>query len=382
MRIVFFVFRYWPSVGGVEKYIHQLAQALLAMGHEVDVVAGATEPGWPEHETHEGVAIHRFPAYRSPLRIRWWMTRHLGLFRRADVIHVSNTHMLECFWRMVGVFVSRRKVFLTRHGLSYIHPVPEWEKRRAIRSLKLAAGVVHDGAFIQKWLGVEPDICPDQGLAPPPDELPVTPEPEPTSAIFIGRLEPDSGFSVYLDATEILVRDRGRVFHLDVFGDGSLASSLRDRAERNGLPVTFHGRVENAQDRIGEACFAFVDGRMVIQEAMARRRLVFAAYPDPLKGDYVGGESFSPHIVTVQSGAELADRVTHFIDQGDERRGMVERAFEQVRTLTWTRTAETYLGLWRKRLAVQSPERSRWETFKTALILNHETSTPKATWAR
>ncbi|MCH7604164.1 MAG: hypothetical protein IIB54_15510, partial [Planctomycetes bacterium] len=111
-------------------------------------------------EVYESVPIHRFPQYRSPLRARWRILRHIDLLHRADVIHVSNTHMLEYFWRMVGCLVSRRKVFLTRHGMSYIHPVPAWEKRRAVRSLDLTAGVVHDGAFIEKWLGVEPDLCP------------------------------------------------------------------------------------------------------------------------------------------------------------------------------------------------------------------------------
>ena len=164
MKLVFFVHRYWPSVGGVEKYIHELCRSLLSMGHEVDVVAGATVPGLAGHETHEGVRVHRFPATRSPVRCRLWMWRHLALFRAADVIHVSNTHMIEYFWRMMGPLIDQRKVFLTRHGMSYTHPLPEAERRRAHRSLGLAAGVVHDGEFIEKWLGVRADICPDQGI--------------------------------------------------------------------------------------------------------------------------------------------------------------------------------------------------------------------------
>ena len=40
MRILFFVHRYWPSVGGVEKYIFELARSLMDGGHAVTVVAG------------------------------------------------------------------------------------------------------------------------------------------------------------------------------------------------------------------------------------------------------------------------------------------------------------------------------------------------------
>ena len=382
MNIVFFVHRYWPVVGGVERYVHELAKALVAQGHRVNVVAGATDATLPEQDAHEGISIHRFPMQRSPLRARWWLLRNLGLFVRADVIHVSNTHMLEFFWRMVGFLVSRRKVFLTRHGLSYTHPVPDWEKRRAKRSIGLAAGVVHDGEFIGKWLGLKPDLCPNQGLSPPADELPYVAEPPPTSAAYIGRIEPDSGIRIYIDAVKILARDMGRPFHLDVYGDGSLLPSLRERVKRTDLPVTFHGRVANAQDRIVEACFAFIDGRMAIQEAMARRRLVLAGYTDPLKRDYVAGEPFSPHIVPVSSGAELAERVAHYIDHPDKRHALIEQAHRHARSLTWSRTAEAYTSLWANHLTSRAPRPSRWEFFKTALILNHEASTAKTTWAR
>ncbi|MCH7871414.1 MAG: glycosyltransferase [Planctomycetes bacterium] len=247
--------------------------------------------------------------------------------------------------------------------------------------MRLVAGVVHDGEFIGRWLGLTPDICPDQGLTPTADELAFVPEPPPTSAAYIGRIEPDSGIQIYIDAVEILAGNMKRQFHLDVYGDGSLLPSLRKRVDRADLPVTFHGRVANAQDRVVEACFAFIDGRMAIQEAMARRRLVLAGYTDPLKRDYVAGELFSPHIVTVSNGAELADQVAYYIDHPDKRHALIERAYLHARTLTWPRTAEAYTSLWAKHLASRTPRQSRWEFLKTALLLNHEASTAKTTWA-
>ncbi len=381
MRILFFVHRYWPAVGGVEKYIHRLAAALLERGHQVDVVAGATTEGLAERERNEGIRIHRFPATRSPLRARLWLWRNLGLFRKADVIHVSNTHMLEYLWRMFGLMLDRRKVFLTRHGLSYIHPVPEWEKRRAVRSLRLAAGVVHDGAFIEKWLGVKPDLCPDQGLFPAADDLPSVPEPPPTTATYIGRLEPDSGISIYLDAVHHLTRKAGKTFSLDVYGDGSLAQSLRERVERQRLPVRFHGRVKDAQQFVSDACFAFIDGRMAMQEAMARRRLVCAAYVDPLKRDYVEGESFSPFLASAGDGERLAQQVLFYIDETKQRHVLVRRAHDQARTLTWSRTAAAYVGLWHERLAVSRPSGSLTRLASLILSLNRETRLPKSQWA-
>ncbi|MGD2109076.1 MAG: glycosyltransferase family 4 protein [Phycisphaerae bacterium] len=382
MRIAFVVHRYWPLVGGVEKYIHELAKALIAMGHDVDVITAALKDGLAIREVHEGVQIHRFPALRSRMRSRLWFLAHFALLQRADVVHVSNTHMLETLWRTLGILVDRRKVFLTRHGMSYVYPVPEAEKRRAVRSLRMACGVIHDGAFIEKWLGVKPDLCPDQGLSPVADDIEHTPEPPPRSATYIGRLEPDSGIGIYMDAVRRLVHEHDRAFELHVYGDGSLAGELSEQASREELPVHFHGRKPDAQRHINDTCFAFIDGRMAIQEAMARRRLVLAAYVDPLKRDYVGTEPFSPYLVAVGSGAELAERVCHYIDHPDQRRALVERAFEHARTLSWRRTAEAYLRVWQQRLADPLPGPSMLEALKLGWRLNRETNMSKEAWAQ
>lgn len=381
MKIVFVVHRYWPAVGGVEKYIHELAGALLRMGHTVSIVAGAHTDGLPERDRHDDIPVLRYPACRSALRTRLWMLRHVSLFRSADVVHVSNTHVLELFWRMVGPLVDPRKVFLTRHGMSYQCPVPESEKRRAHRSLELAAGVIHDGAFIEPWLGVKPDCCPDQGLSPSTDELTFVPEPPPTSAAYIGRLEPDSGIGIYLDAVRLLVRKHGRDFSMQVYGDGSLSDTLRREVCDQSLPVTFHGRTPNAQARIADACFAFIDGRMAMQEAMARRRLVFAAYVDPLKRDYVSGETFSPYLIPVCTAEGLAEKVDFYARHPIERANIIERAYAHSRSLTWRRTAEAYVDLWMQRLASPRPGLTRRAILRQMFSLNREPKAPKSRWA-
>lgn len=353
MRITFFVHRYWPVVGGVEKYIEELGRALVRAGHEVTVVAGATKAGLVEHEVRDEIEIYRFPAHRSPLRCRAWLWRHRKLFTRAEVVSISNTHMLEYFCRMYGPMVSRDNVFLIRHGMSYRYPVPHEERQRARRSVGLVRGVVHDGEFIGKWLAIEPDLCPNQGLSPPASELPHVPEPAPNSAVYVGRVEPDSGIRIYLDAVRRL-NDSGFKFHLDAYGDGTLLPELRAQVEREGLPVQFHGRMANAQERITDGCFAFIDGRLAIQEALARRRLVLAAYVDPLKRDYVGIEAFSPFIVPVGSGEELAARVRQFSADAAARHSLIERGFAHAQTLTWDATARAVLGLWRSKLGERS----------------------------
>jgi len=374
VRILFFVYRFWPEVGGVEKYIQLLSAALCEMGHEVRILTPAHRPGLPARETHDGLEIHRFPGYRSPARAWLRLMRLRRLFRWATVIHVSNTHVLEYFYRMVAWTLPDRPVFLTRHGMSYLYPVPASERARARRSLEWVDGVAHDGCFIEKRLGVRPDIVPDQGLWPEANDLPVIAEPPPESAVFVGRLEADSGIQMYVDAIACLRDQHRRTVTLHVYGGGSLEEHLRRRVERQDLPVVFHGWQPGAQDRITDGCFAFVAGRMAMQEAMARRRLVVAACVDPLKRDYVCGEPFSPHVVAGADAKSIALQVAYYATHETKRRQRVEAAYAYARRLSWKKTAAAYLELWSRAGAVASPRRrlSRLDRIRIAWQLRAE----------
>ncbi|NOS99187.1 MAG: glycosyltransferase family 4 protein [Phycisphaerales bacterium] len=358
MHVVFLTYRYWPAVGGVEKYVSELGRALVSMGHRVSVVTGAHAAGLPPRESRDGIQIRRLPAYRSALRCRFHLLRLRQLFAEADVVQISDVLMAEQYFTTVGWLLPRRPVFLTRHGLSYQCPVPEREKRRAGRVASLVDGVVDDGHFIAKWLQVCPGTVLDQGLSPPADEIHQRREPSPDCAVFVGRLDCDTGIRHYIDAVELLGRNHGLTMDLDVYGDGPLKCELQRRTTASALPVTFHGWVENAQDRFADGCFAFASGRLAIQEAMARRRLVVATWANALKRDYVLEEAFSPFLVGAGSPADIAAAVAHHVAHADHRSALVDGAYEYVRRLTWNRTADGFLSVWRERLSSRPVARS------------------------
>jgi len=229
--------------------------------------------------------------------------------------------------------------------------------------MDLASGFIHDGEFISRWLHVSADATPIQGLFPLADDLAEFPEPPPTSAVYVGRLEPDTAIRIYVEGIQELVTQHRRPMTFHVFGDGSLAPQLRAQAADQRLPIEFHGAVPDAQNQIPNYCFAFVDGRMAIQEAMARRRAVIAAYSNPLRRDYVCGESFSPFLVPVADASQLAVEVMQLIDQAPRRQALVQRAFSYAQTLSWDATAQEFLALWKARLTGSTPPlaiRDRW----------------------
>ena len=356
MRIVFLCNRFWPAVGGVERYVGELARALLAAGHRVVVVAGDHAGGLPAREEHKGVIIHRFPALRSPMRCRVRLLGLRRLFNHADIVHVCDTQMVEYYRRMIGWIVKPPTVCMTMHGMSCVHPVPQRELRNAHRATRYVDAVAHDGAFIGKWLRLTPDAVIPQGLRPKAGQLPHVPEPEEPSAVYVGRLEPDTGVGLYLDALIALRAKHGIDLPLHVYGAGSLEAALEEQAAAQGLNATFHGAVPHAQYRISDHKLAFVSGRMAIHEAMARRRAVVAAWCNPIRADYVGAEAFSPFILTGGSGDELAAHAARLLGDDAYRHELTTQALEHVRPLSWERTAEEYVRLWKG----AAEHRKRW----------------------
>ncbi|MGB3969416.1 MAG: glycosyltransferase family 4 protein, partial [Planctomycetota bacterium] len=89
MRIALLSFEYPPDTGfgGIGTYTWYQARALARLGHDVHVLAGATEPtGTLRHSEHDGVRVHRFRAGGAPMRMLqsldgprlWWTKNRLG----------------------------------------------------------------------------------------------------------------------------------------------------------------------------------------------------------------------------------------------------------------------------------------------------------------
>jgi glycosyltransferase involved in cell wall biosynthesis len=186
-------------------------------------------------------------------------------------------------------------------------------------------------------------------LRPAPKEIVQQAPPAAPSAIYVGRLERDTGVPLYLEAVRILRKRWNLSLPLHVYGDGALRAALADYATAHALSIAFHGAAADAQEQIGAHTLAFVSGRMTIHEALARRRPVIAAYVDPIRADYVRGESFSPFIATAGSGAEIAAHAARLIEDRSAWAEMTERGWQHVQALSWQRTAEAYVEFWSTR---------------------------------
>src|SRR5690606_37291946 len=133
----------------------------------------------------------------------------------------------------------------TFHGYEGYPLDPATIKRRQWIAGQVSA-VVQAGHFIEKWYGTKPDIVTYGGVDAPDINTRITPD---TDAVFVGRLEPDTGIKMYLEAL-LALKQQGRMVSFRVCGDGSLRTQLEDYARQHQLSVEFVGMVDDVQSYI------------------------------------------------------------------------------------------------------------------------------------
>ena len=94
MRILQVTPGYAPELGGVERHVQDVSEALARLGHDVVVVTMTADARLPRHEVVAGVEIRRLRAigprdYRLPLGLVRYLRQ-----QRFDIVHAHNYHAL------------------------------------------------------------------------------------------------------------------------------------------------------------------------------------------------------------------------------------------------------------------------------------------------
>ncbi len=334
-RVLMLAPSYLPRAGGVEKHIRLVARELLARGHEIRIATPRWEQDWAAEET-----LDEIPVRRLALDKRAGRRELIDWAAWADIVHTHDAYPFLKYYLPFRLRGPRKPVFATFHGYEgYPIPLEARLLRRIV--LWLTRGSICAGAFIPKWYrfrcthvthgGVDaPDHCPPVG----------------EGAVFVGRLEADTGFMGALAALRILKERHGIDLPVAVCGDGSLRAEGREFATVHGLPVTFHGFVPDVMPHICAARFAFTSGLLGMLEAMASGSVVLATYDNPLKEDYLRLFPGAGHICIAGTPGEMAQEVARLMSDPDGLQSCVDAAFDFARTQTWAAVADLYEGLW------------------------------------
>jgi glycosyltransferase involved in cell wall biosynthesis len=338
MNILFFSRLFNPHIGGVEKHIAEISKILMKKGHKVTLITEQYSKDLKEIENIEGINAVRIPNLKEgkikKFEIWKWLWRNRKLIKEADIVHCHDVF----FWYLPFRFIfPSKKIFTTFHGYE-CYPLKVSSVIMHRISEKLSMGNICVGNFIKKWYGTKTDFV-TYGAVGNQNVKERSVNVKKESAIFVGRLDEQTGILTYVNAIKIL-RKKYLDFEFLIVGDGKFRNQI-DKKMKIVKPL------KNADEYFYNYNFAFVSRYLSMMEAMAAKRLVFAVYDNPLKEDYLRMTPFSKYIVISNSQSELASKITYYLENLKAKDEMIKGAYSWVRKNTWEEMVNMYLRLWK-----------------------------------
>jgi glycosyltransferase involved in cell wall biosynthesis len=358
MKIVFITRFFYPHIGGVEKHCLKLGRELIRKGHKVEVVTSANsfEQGLGYHysraakdistRTVDGITVYYIKTGRISALEKFRAWKRLYTLRHvvesADVVHCHDIF----YWYLPFKFIfPRKKVFVTFHGYEG-NKIPT---RRAVfmhlLAEKLTMGNISIGGFFKKWYKTEPTYI-SFGAAEKKNVSEKKIKIKRIRAMFLGRLEEETGVMEYLEALSLL-KDKKINVNLDVFGSGSLLKTAEAYVKVSKLNVLFKGFVSDAEKYIKNYDFVFTSRYLGILESLASKRYVFAVYNNEIKKDYLVLTPFAKFISIAAGAEQIAREVNLCLSKSRQLKYKIEAGFNWAEKYTWESLADLYLKLWR-----------------------------------
>jgi glycosyltransferase involved in cell wall biosynthesis len=132
--------RYLPAIGGVERYVHEIARRLAVRGVEISVLTTDPTGHLPPHEIFDGVAISRVRAW--PRRRDYYFApdvyRTIVTSGAWDLVHVQSYHTFVAPLAMLAAGRRKLPYCVTFHGGGHSSPLrqllrrPQWALLRPL----------------------------------------------------------------------------------------------------------------------------------------------------------------------------------------------------------------------------------------------------------
>lgn len=329
---------YFPHVGGVEKHLRNINSNLNKKGYKVKVITEKYDNKLENNEVIEDVEVFRFPIIKFKiigLLLIWIrLMNFISIIKNSDIIHIHDVFI----WYLPFRFIfPNKKVYVTFHGYESYPVKTSAIILRKISEL-LSNGNICIGRFIEKWYKTKATLV-NYGAVDLNKFKPDNKKHYEYDAIFIGRLDDQTGILTYLEAVKI-IRKTKTDFQLLTIGDGKY---IRESKETS----TCLGFKDKPEKYLNKANFAFVSRYLSILEAFAAKKMVFAVYDNPIKKDYLLDTPYKEWIVIERSPEKLAKKVEYYLDNPDKAKILVNRAYSWVKNNTWENLTNIYIDLWK-----------------------------------
>ncbi len=309
-----------PDIGGVESHLSHLLPELRRLGYDSSIL----------NEKMLLSTSSWIPAYK--LKIWFGIAQKLPKLWRSDIIHIH-----DVFWWLLPFLpvLWWKKIFITFHGYESVTGPSRQQKFWHQLAALLTRGKICIGGFHEKWYGVVGDKLSYGAVTPLGTKLKKHSK---KSAIFIGRLESDTGFRSYLKAIR-LAKQAGVVVSLDVYGEGDERAWAETYCQKHKLPVRFFRFVPEARMHLSKYSHAFASQYLAILESLSAGVSVISYAGTAFKRDYLQMTPFSKWIQIATLPAEIVLALTKSVQPS-----LAARTWAQKQT--WKKLAKQYHELW------------------------------------
>ncbi len=342
-RVLFVSHRYKPALGGVEKHVGRVIKELVQFGVEITILTSSHTPSLSRQEQERNVRIFRLPYSweRNPPLVYLWMIVNRRRFRGFHVVHIHDTLPLLLWYLPLLVMDSATPVYATFHGFER-DPVPVIFKLLRKIAKRLVSGSICIGHFIPETYGVDCDVI----LTGATDCVDLVEQPR-NGAVFVGRLEQDTGLLEYIEAIALLREMHSIEMPLTLCGTGSLQKEASDLAVSKGIAMEQMGLVSNPQAVMNSNQICLAAGYLSILEAMSLGLPVIGIARSQLKAAYLNGVLKDGGPISIQTTAEgVAREIARIINDSHLAARISQSGKQFASKMTWNRMTRAYLDLW------------------------------------
>lgn len=312
--------------GGIERYVHYLADGLTSRGHGVSV---ACPPGSP---LHQRVNV---PVREIGISSRWDL-RAISAYRRllrAERFDIAHVHFSPDFLMPVlaARFPGGPKVVLTRHlALRWSRKKAKAFVRRFDHIVPVSDAVrvrLAESGIPESMMTVAKAGCPPLATTRSRDEARASLSLDPASFVIgsFGRLVPEKGVQTLIAAIPHLPE----TVVIEVFGDGPAKAELESAALGHVGRIRFRGKIADVADAMSAMDAIAIPSTW--EEAFPYAALEAMSLGRPLIASHIGGlpemvrEGETGWLFEAGSAEDFARVASEMASQRDEARRRGER---------------------------------------------------------
>ncbi len=347
MKILFLTKRFLPDIGGVEKHVFEIANILAKKNHQVTVIAEEPDKKpYFKYKKLKNINVFHIPKFKDDklkkFKIWFFLIKKNKIIQDTDIVHCHDVF----FWYLPFRFIYPTKsVYTTFHGYETKFPISK--KAIFIRKLseKLSFGSICVGDYISKYYGAKPNYIIYGGAKKAQNKnlfatgLKTQDFNLELKICFIGRLDIDTGVKIYLEALNLLKKEKIN-YRFKSFGDGVLKKDVKKYGKANGF-------VMNVEKEIERTDIVFASSYLAILDALIQKKIVIAVYSNELKKDYLKMSPFSRFIYICKNANEVLEVIKLVNTNSWKSKSMVENGYKWASNHAWENIVKIYYKLWK-----------------------------------